>query len=146
MKRLFIILLILCPLLTQGGLQAQIFSTASSRHHSYSTGGAAVAPSTYEFQSTSVYGTANSRKSYATAPMQIANGSIKTIASSVTGGVLTNNEGGYIPPTTGNDQGAVIAGVPDLPIGEGWDVALLLALLCVGYVVRRYLTLKQVND
>ena len=139
-------MLILCPLLTQGGLQAQIFSTASSRHHSYSSVGVAVAPSTYEFQSTSVYGTANSRKSYATAPMQVANGSIKTIASSVTGGVLTNNEGGDIPPTTGNDQGAVIAGVPDLPIGEGWDVALLLALLCVGYVVRRYLTLKQVND
>lgn len=139
-------MLILCPLLPQGGLQAQIFSTASSRHHSYSSGGVAVAPSTYEFQSTSIYGTANSRKSYATAPMQVANGSIKTIASSVTGGVLTNNEGGSIPPTTGNDQGAVIAGVPDLPIGEGWDVALLLALLCVGYVVRRYLTLKQVND
>jgi hypothetical protein len=78
--------------------------------------------------------------------MQIANGSIKTIASTVTGGVLTNNEGGYISPTTDNDQGAIIAGVPDLPIGEGWDVVLLLALLCVGYVVRRYLTLKQVND
>ena len=70
--------------------------------------------------------------------MQVANGSIKTIASSVTGGVLTNNEGGYIPPTTGNDQGAVIAGVPDLPIGDGWDVALLLVLLCAGYAVYCY--------
>lgn len=124
--------------MTQGKLQAQIYSTASSRHHSYSTGGTAVAPSTYEFQSTSVYGIANSRKNYATAPMQVANGSIKTIASSVTGGVLTNNEGGYIPPTTGNDQGAVIAGVPDLPIGDGWDVALLLVLLCAGYAVYCY--------
>jgi hypothetical protein len=78
--------------------------------------------------------------------MQIANGSIKTIASSVTGGVLTNNEGGYIPPTTDNDQGAVIAGVPDLPIGEGWDVALLLAILCVGYVVWKYRSVRRSND
>jgi hypothetical protein len=62
----------------------------------------------------------------------------------VTGGVLldnSNSNGGYIPTIT-----PVIPGVPDTPIDDGWDVALLLALLCVGYVVRRYLTLKQVND
>ena len=140
---------ILCPLMTQGKLQAQIFSTASSRHHSYSTGGAAVAPSTYEFQSTSVYGIANSRKN-ATAPMQVANGSIRTVASSVTGGVLLGNSNGdnnntnYIPPGEQNN-GAVIAGVPDLPIGGGWDVALLLALLCVGYVVKRYLSVRRMK-
>jgi hypothetical protein len=98
-----------------------------------------------EFRTTSVYGNSIAQKrSYSTAPMQVANGSIKTIASTVTGGVLldnSNSNGGYIPTIT-----PVIPGVPDTPIDDGWDVALLLALLCVGYVVRRYLTLKQVND
>jgi hypothetical protein len=104
------------------------------------------APAPLEFQSTSVYGVSTRKKSYATAPMQVANGSIKTVASSVNGGVLlgnsngsTNNDGntGYIPPGEQNN-GAVISGVPDLPIGDGWDVALLLTLLCAGYAVYCY--------
>ena len=136
MKRLILILFILIPLLTQGQLQAQIYSTSSSRHHTYTSGGVAPAPATYEFQSTSRFRATSSNNSYATAPMQVANGSIKTIASSVTGGVLTDNDGGSIPPAIGGDNGAVIAGVPDLPIGEGWDVLLLLAMLCTIYVVR----------
>ena len=143
MKRLFIILLLLCSLLTQGKIQAQIYSTASKRYHTYTSTGVALYPDIYKFRSTSIYGTTNSR-SYATAPMQVANGSIKTIASSVTGGVLTNNEGGYIPPETGNNQGAVIAGVPDLPLSDGWDIALLLSLLCLGYAV--YLKRKTISN
>lgn len=82
--------------------------------------------------------------------MQVANGSIKTIASSVTGGVLLGNSNGdnnntnYIPLGEQNN-GAVIAGVPDLPIGGGWDVALLLALLCVGYVVWKYMSVRRMK-
>lgn len=150
MKRLIIILFILCPLMTQGKLQAQIYSTASSRHRTYTNGGVVQTPVTYEFQSTSVYGTFTRKKSSATAPMQVANGSIRTVASSVTGGVLLGNSNGdnnntnYIPPGEQNN-GAVIAGVPDLPIGGGWDVALLLALLCVGYVVWKYMSVRRVN-
>ena len=126
-------------------IHAQIYSTSSVTHRSYTNGGGIVAPTSMEFRTTSVYGNSIAQKrSYSTAPMQVANGSIKTIASTVTGGVLldnSNSNGGYIPTIT-----PVIPGVPDTPIDDGWDVALLLALLCVGYVVRRYLTLKQVND
>ena len=125
--------------MTQGKLQAQIYSTASSRHRTYSNG-VVIGPAPLEFQSTSLYKTSTRKKSYATAPMQVANGSIRTVASSVTGGVLLENntntgDNGYIQP---GENGAVIAGVPDLPIGDGWDVALLLGLLCAGYVVFRY--------
>ena len=134
MKRLFIILLILCPLFGQGIAKAQIYSTASSRHRTYTNGGVVIAPSSLEFRSTSIYGNSVKRKkSYATAPMQVANGSIRTVASSVTGGVLlgnsngTGNNTGYIQPGESNN-GAVISGVPDTPIGDGWDVALLLAI------------------
>ena len=147
MKRLFIILLILCPLLNEGKICAQIYSTSSSRFHSYTNGGMATSPSTYEFQSTSVYGKAARHQNYSTAPMSVANGTIKTIASTVTGGMLTNNDGGYIPPESGNNQGAVISGVPDLPIGDGWDVMLLLAIFCVGYGVhlKQKLTSEKVQ-
>lgn len=145
MKRLLVILLILCPVVSTGVIHAQIYSTSSAKLRSYTNGGGIVAPTSMEFRTTSVYGNSIAQKrSYSTAPMQVANGSIKTIASTVTGGVLldnSNSNGGYIPTIT-----PVIPGVPDTPIDDGWDVALLLALLCVGYVVRRYLTLKQVND
>jgi hypothetical protein len=108
-----------------------------------------LAPDPLEFQSTSIYKPTNRKKSYATAPMQVANGSIKTVASSVTGGVLLGNSNGdnnntnYIPPGEQNN-GAVIAGVPDLPIGDGWDVALLLTLLCAGYAL--YCYRRQIVD
>ena len=123
----------LCSLLTQGKIQAQIYSTASKRYHTYTSTGVALYPDIYKFRSTSIYGTTNSR-SYATAPMQVANGSIKTVASSITGGVLTNNEG-YILHEGGKDQGAVIAGVPDLSLGDGWDVGIFLALLSIAYLL-----------
>lgn len=144
MKRILIILLLLCPLLAGGQLQAQLFSTSSSRHHTYTNGGAVLAPSSYEFQSTSVYtSTINRRTTYSTASMHVANGAIKTIASSVKGGVLlgdaNNSGGGYIPPV--QNDGPIIPGVPDTPMGGGWDVAVLLAILCAVYALylrRRY--------
>ena len=150
MKRLFIILLVLCPCFAGGIMQAQLYTTSSSRGVHLSTSKGVIAtPSISNFRSTSVYRTTvmqeNTSTSYS-APMYVANGAIQTVASSIRGGVLSEegeNNVGYISPMR---RAAVIPGVPDTPIGEGWDVALLLALLCVGYVVRRYLTLKQVND
>ena len=100
----------------------------------------ATSPSTYEFQSTSVYGKSARHQNYSTAPMFVANGTIKTIASTVTGGMLTDNDGGYIPPESGDNQGAVISGVPDLPLGDGCDVFLFLGLLSILYAM--YLTRK----
>ena len=145
MKRLFVILLVLCPYMSYGSLLAQIYSTSSSTFRSYSSANGVVPPPAIEFRSTSVYKKINQENNvqhYSTAPMQVANGSIKTMASSIKGGVLSyDDETGYIPPT--RPQRA--PGVPDTPIGDGWDVALLLALLCVGYVVRRYMAVKRVN-
>ena len=137
MKRLFIILLILCPFTNGDHLRAQLFSTASSRYHSYSNGGAAVAPS-YQFHSTSIFGTTIAKKEYSsTAPLFVANGTVKTIASSVKGGVLLGNTNdsseGFIPIT--QDNSPIIPGVPDTPIEGGWDVALLFAILCVAYTI-----------
>lgn len=147
MKRLFVILLVLCPYMSYGSLLAQIYSTSSSTFRSYSSANGVVPPTAIEFRSTSVYKKINQENNvqhYSTAPMQVANGSIKTMASSIKGGVLSSgDETGYIPPTSPQR----VPGVPDTdaPIGDGWDVALLLALLCVGYVVRRYMAVKRVN-
>lgn len=140
MKRLFIILLILYSLISQGLVQAQIYSTASKRYNTYSTAGVASSPGMYEFQTTSTYVVAKSNKNFATAPMQVANGSIKTIASTITGGVLSNStttSGEYIPTQTTTP---VIPGVPDLPLGDGCDVFLFLGLLSILYAM--YLTRK----
>ena len=136
--------------MNQGKLQAQIYSTASSRHRTFTNGGVVRAPEPLEFRSTSIYTPQKRKKIYATAPMHVANGSVKTIASSVNGGVLTNSNttgGGYIPPGD-QSQGAVIAGVPDTPLGDGWDVAVLLMILCVGYGVylKRKVQHKAIED
>jgi hypothetical protein len=73
--------------------------------------------------------------------MRVANGTIGTVASQLNGGQLTD-----APSSSGNSStqqgGAVIPGVPYFqPIGDGWDVALLLAIMCVIYAL--YLTYKS---
>lgn len=141
-KSLFVILLILCSCGACPVLHAQIFTTSSTTYHS------TTALPISAFRSTSSYSSISI--SYSTAPMRVATGSVSTVASQLSGGVLAD-EGYYTenvlrgPRKLGGIGGGGIA-PPDTPIGEGWDVALLLALLCIGYVVRRYLTLKQVND
>lgn len=139
-------MLVLCPYVSYGHLQAQIFSTSSSSHRSYSTGGTAVAPTHVEFSSTSSYKSrlrpVNQQKCYSTAPMNVANGSIKTVASSIRGGMLAEEKStGFIP--TGPQRAP---GTPKpQPIGEGWDVVVLMALLCIGYVVKRYLSVRRLK-
>lgn len=135
--------------MSYGHLQAQMYSTSSRMHHSYSTGGTVEAPSHVEFRSTSVYNTnirKTQQKCYSTAPMNVANGAVKTIATSVQGGVLTDDANSTTGPQRIQNRRNTMAPPTETPIGDGWDVALLLALLCIGYVVKRYLTLKQVND
>ena len=85
---------------------------------------------------------------YSTAPMRVATGSVSTVASRLSGGVLSDE--GYCgenvlggPRRLGGIGGGGIA-PPDTnpaPIGDGWDVALLLAVLCVGYVVWKYMSI-----
>ena len=152
MKRLFVILLVLCPLVSYSALWAQIYSTSSATYRSISTSGLELQPTISDFRSTSSYfgrtSTAQITRSvsYSTAPMHVANGQISTAASQLKGGMLA------APPVSDLESKPYgprrAPWVPDenVPLSDGWDVALLLAILCVGYVVRRYLTLKQVND
>ena len=90
----------------------------------------------YHFHSTSGFTKRNATayipsRSYSTAPMFVANGKVQTVASDIVGGTLTEQpaEPARISPR----QRAVIPGTPDLPIGEGWDVALLLSMMCAIY-------------
>ena len=149
MKRLLIILLVLCTYVNRGTICAQIHCTSPSRHHSYTSGGGVVSTPSYGFGSTSMYSNSISRRNYySTAPMQVANGSIKTIASSIKGGVLLNDLANNIPSQRIRSRQNTMAPPTDteeFPIGDGWDVALLLAVLCVGYVVRRYLSVRRMK-
>ena len=128
-------------------MQAQMYSTSSRMHHSYSTGGTVEAPSHVEFRSTSVYNS-NIRNTqqmcYSTAPMNVANGAVKTVASSIRGGVLSDADAsGYLPPTAPKRSPGVPNTKPETPIGDGWDVAVFLLLLCAGYAI--YLERKSEN-
>lgn len=141
MKRLFIILIVLCPYMSYGHLQAQMYSTSSRMHHSYSTGGTFEAPSHVEFRSTSVYNSNirnTQQKCYSTAPMNVANGAVKTIASSIQGGVLSDGDSYASGPQRIRGRQNTMAPPTETPIGDGWDVALLLVLLCAGYAVYCY--------
>ena len=135
-------MLILCPYVSYGNLQAQIYSTSSATHHSYSTGGTVVAPSPVEFRSTSVYNSTlrptNQQKCYSTAPMNVANGAVKTIASSIQGGVLSDGDSYASGPQRIRGRQNTMAPPTETPIGDGWDVALLLTLLCAGYALYCY--------
>lgn len=128
-----------------------MYTTSSASYHSYSTIGVATPPSTASFRSTSVYreygSTAlnTSSTSYSTAPMRVATGGISTIASQLAGGVLAEEnkmiDNGLRGPRKGPGSGGIAP--PDTPISDGWDVALLLAMLCVAYGI--YLKRKCEN-
>ena len=124
-----------------------MYSTSSRTHRTYSTGGIIAQPSQVEFRSTSLYNSnirSNAKqKCYSTAPMQVANGTIKTMASSIGGGMLTDDKStGFIPTKPQRAPGTP----KPQPIGDGWDVALLLAILCVGYVVWKYMSVRRSNN
>ena len=131
-------------------LHAQVYTTSSATYRSLCGGGMAVQPSTATFRSTSSYAGRSSvarvapSRAYSTAPMYMANGTITTVASQLQGGELAetpSSSNGFSPK-----QRAVIPGVPypPQPLGEGWDVALLLSLLCLGYAV--YLKRKTISN
>ena len=130
-------------------LHAQVYTTSSATYHTMGTSSMASQPTTASFRSTSSYAAGGSAVqttssvSYSTAPMRMANGTITTVASQLKGGVLAegaDSPTGYIPTRPQR-----VPGVP-LPIVDGWDVALLLAILCVGYVVWKYMSVRRSND
>ena len=129
-------------------LHAQVYTTSSATYHSIGTSGMASQPTSTSFRSTSSYARSasavqtSSSVSYSTAPMRMANGTITTVASQLKGGVLAEgaeSPTGYIPTRPQR-----VPGVP-LPIGDGWDVAMLLAILCVSYVVWKYMSVRRSN-
>ena len=127
-----------------------MYNTSSRTHRSYSTGGTIALPSHVEFRSTSVYNSNirpnTQQKCYSTAPMNIANGTVKTIASSIQGGVLSNGVDVAAGPQRIHDRRNTMPPPTVTPIGDGWDVALLLAILCVGYVVWKYISVRRSNN
>lgn len=135
LNRIFVIVLSLYVWGTYPMQAAPIYTTSSVKVRSTSPGG--LQPSVrYHFHSTSGFAKRNAAayipsRSYSTAPMFVANGKVQTVASDIVGGTLTEQpaEPARISPR----QRAVIPGTPDLPIGEGWDVALLLSMMCAIY-------------
>ena len=87
-----------------------------------------------EFRTTSSYGRSMATtRIYSTAPMKVANGVVRTAASSLNGGELLNG-------LNTNSSGEtiiipVIPGVPDTPLSTGWDVIVFLVLLSILYVI-----------
>lgn len=118
-------------------------------YHSFSTGGAASAPASVEFRSTSTYkSVSTSSSSYSTAPMHMANGTVRTVASSIQGGVLSEEPTGYTNPNRIRGRQNTMAPPTETaqPLGDGWDVTLLLAILCVSYVVWKYRSVRRSNN
>lgn len=106
-------------------------------YHSFSTGGVANAPASVEFHSTSAYSSSTTSSiSYSTAPMHMANGTVRTVASSIQGGVLSEEPTGYTDPNRiRGRQNTMAPPTETAPLGDGWDVAVLLALMCLGYAI-----------
>ena len=134
MKRLLVILLILCPYMSYGTLFAQIYTTSSATFRSHTSSGGLEEMPILEFRTTSSYGRSMATtRTYSTAPMNVANGVVRTTASSMNVGALfggsDTNTGGSTTITP------VIPGVPDTPLSTGWDVILFLGLLSISYVI-----------
>lgn len=108
-------------------------------------------PLSYQFRSTSMQVQCNKdiTYSYKTAPMQMATGTITTVASQLKGGVLADEivlsesfiptnpmrkvpgDGGLGPPST------------PTPLSETWDLWVVMALICTIYVLYHRYSLKK---
>ena len=89
-------------------------------------------------RSNSQYATSSSDHAYSTAPICIANGSIKTVASTLGGGVLSD-ETGFIPTTPQNNStttnnNGTIAPPQFAPLHLDWDALLFILLLLIPYL------------
>lgn len=150
LKRLFVIWLILCTWVSCPMLQAQVYTTSSATYHSYSSGGWVEAPASFQFRSTSKYIQSSQAVVYSTAPIQVSNGAIRTVASSLEGGKLAEEQTAYIP-TIRNRQNGTMAPPSEedggteeyLPLSFDWDAVLLLMLLMGGYAC--FIAYKQKN-
>lgn len=125
-------------------LHAQIYSTSSATYHSYSTGGVVHAPSA-TFRSTSARTHYSTHIRYSTAPMHVANGTIKTVASTITSIASDPLSNGFIPTHTQRAPGDGGIAPPDTlnsPLGDGCLEFLVVAII---YAIGLYLK-KRMND
>lgn len=106
-------------------------------------------PSVYQFRTTSFYVQRNGVIQYSTAAMTVANGSIKTVASKLQGGISADefaskqcitpkrmgpSGGGIAPPAPGQGN------TNNQPLTLGWDVILLLLIcstVCALHIYRK---------
>jgi hypothetical protein len=127
-------------------LQAQVYTTSSATYHSYSSGGWVEAPASFQFRSTSKYIQSSQAVVYSTAPIQVSNGAIRTVASSLEGGKLAEEQTAYIPTIRNRQNGTMAppSGTEEyLPLSFDWDAVLLLMLLLGGYAC--FIACKQKN-
>ena len=126
---------------------AQLFSTSSCEMHSYGGGGYGYSsmPST-TMRATSTYtdnsATSTTISNYSTAPMRMANGTIQTAASTLSGGILADETGftsdggntGFIP--TDPQRSIAPPDFDDVPLHFDWDALLFILLLFIPYLYR----------
>lgn len=138
----------LCPLVLSNIVSAQIYSTAEAalRTTRHQGGGSIMsAPPSISFRSTSSYSAGQSgAPSFSTTTVHFANGSIKTAASSLTGGMLADDTG-FTSTYDGNNQTTTSnwnenedgwgTGTPDLPLHLDWDALLFILFLAGGYAL-----------
>ena len=123
---------------------AQLFSTSSGSFHSYG-GGGSYAPtpssSTSSIRSTSSFSTATTISNYSTAPIHMANGTLQTAASTLSGGLLADETGfttdagdtGFIPISP---QRPIAPPDVNVPLHLDWDALLFILLLLIPYLYR----------
>ena len=136
----------LCSWVSYPMLQAQLYRSSSATYHSYSTSGTLHVP-VASFSSTSTYMQNHIVKGnvvYSTAPMRVANGTVTTVASTIQSGILADEQD-YAPVSRMPGRRNTMAPPDDttefVPLGDGWDVALLLLLSCAIYAI--YISRKQ---
>lgn len=145
MKRIYIILLLLCPLIHFSSAKAQLFTTSSSTYRSYGGGGDISIATPYSsgsnsfMRSNSQFANSSSNHAYSTASICIANGSIKTVASTLEGGILSD-ETGFIPTTPQNNStttnnNGTIAPPQFAPLHLDWDALLFILMLAILYPI-----------
>ena len=128
---------------------AQLFSTSSSSFHSYGGGGSyAPTPSstTSSIRSTSSFSTATTISNYSTAPIHMANGTLQTAASTLSGGMLADETGfttdagdtGFIPISPQRPIAPPDPEDENVPLHLDWDSFLLLLLLAATYAYKQY--------
>ena len=126
---------------------AQLFSTSSSSFHSYGGGGSyAPTPSstTSSIRSTSSFSSATTISNYSTAPIHMANGTLQTAASTLSGGMLADETGfttdagdtGFIPISPQRPIAPPDPEDENVPLHLDWDALLFILLLLIPYLYR----------